>query len=172
MAEPGLPRATSRLVFRRWRLDDVELALDLWGDSRVTARIMRQPLDRDAVAERLAREIEQERRSGMQYWPIFLQDGEHVGCAGLRPHTPEQGVLELGFQLRHAHWGKGLASEAAASVIEHAFESLGAAALFAGHHPENISSRRVLEKLGFVWTHDELYPPTGLVHPSYSLHRR
>jgi [ribosomal protein S5]-alanine N-acetyltransferase len=33
--------------------------------------------------------------------------------------------------------------------------------IFAGHHPENEGSGRLLAKLGFVYTHDELYPPTG-----------
>jgi hypothetical protein len=27
-------------------------------------------------------------------------------------------------------------------------------------------------KLGFVYTHDELDPPTGLVHPSYLLAKK
>jgi hypothetical protein len=29
-----------------------------------------------------------------------------------------------------------------------------------------------LLKLGFVRTHEELYPPTGLLHPSYWLPKR
>ena len=54
------------------------------------------------------------------------------------------------------------------AVIAHAFAT-GAKALFAGHHPDNASSRSVLEKLGFRYTHHELYPPTGLQHPCYRL---
>ena len=63
----------------------------------------------------------------------------------------------------------GLAVEAARAVIEYALTTLGAAGLFAGHHPANEASRRVLIKLGFHYTHDEFYPPTGLNHPSYRL---
>jgi [ribosomal protein S5]-alanine N-acetyltransferase len=48
---------------------------------------------------------------------------------------------------------------------------LGASALFAGHHPDNTGSRRTLVKLGFRFTHDELYPPTGVMHPGYELRR-
>jgi len=59
--------------------------------------------------------------------------------------------------------------EAARGVIRHAFGALGCRALFAGHHPQNTESMRLLEKLGFRHTHDELYPPTGLMHPSYLL---
>jgi len=53
--------------------------------------------------------------------------------------------------------------------MEYAFSTLGVKGLFAGHNPANEASRRVLEKLGFRYTHDEFYPPTGLNHPSYIL---
>lgn len=51
----------------------------------------------------------------------------------------------------------------------YAFNTLGVKGLFAGHNPANEASRRLLEKLGFRYTHDEYYPPTGLNHPSYRL---
>jgi RimJ/RimL family protein N-acetyltransferase len=41
--------------------------------------------------------------------------------------------------------------------------------LFAGHNPKNEASRQLLEKLGFRYTHDEYYAPTGLNHPSYMM---
>ena len=41
--------------------------------------------------------------------------------------------------------------------------------LFAGHNPENTVSRHLLQKLGFRYTHDEFYAPTGLQHPSYMM---
>jgi len=43
------------------------------------------------------------------------------------------------------------------------------AALIAGHHPENHASGRALQRLGFNYTHDELYPPTGRMEPCYLL---
>jgi [ribosomal protein S5]-alanine N-acetyltransferase len=167
-----VPAATARLVFRTWRLEDFELARALWGDPRVTSLIARGPLDDEAVKKRLDDELGFRTAHGVQYWPIFLRaTGEHVGCCGLRPRDPEKRIFELGFHVRADHWGKGLATEAARAVIAYAFDVLDASALFAGHHPENVASRRTLERLGFRHTHDELYPPTGLQHPSYLLAR-
>jgi len=100
---------------------------------------------------------------------FLLVNGAHVGCCGLRPYPPEPRVYELGLHLRRTYWGQGLAAEAARAVIEYAFARLDAAGLFAGHHPANDASRRVLIKLGFRYTHDEFYPPTSLNHPSYRL---
>ena len=54
-------------------------------------------------------------------------------------------------------------------MIAYVFDVLKASALFAGHNPINAASRGLLEKLGFEYTHDEFYAPTGLHHPSYRL---
>jgi [ribosomal protein S5]-alanine N-acetyltransferase len=162
---------TTRLGFRAWRPDDVDLAIGLWSDPEVARFIHASgPPSPAAVEERLAREMASQKEHGLQYWPIFLRDhGAHVGCCGLRPYRPEQGIHELGVHVRPAFWRRGLASEAARAVIDHAFGALGARGLFAGHNPANTASREMLLKLGFVYTHDELYPPTGLQHPSYLL---
>ena len=167
-----LPKATQRLVFRAWRLEDLPLAEALWGDARVTA-LIGGPFEPARIMAMLQQQLDFAQRCGAQYFPIFLRsDGAHVGCCGLRPRQADDAPLELGFQLRPEHWGQGLAQEAALAAIAHAFEVLKAPALFAGHHPDNTGSSRLLKKLGFSHTHDELYPPTGRMHPSYLLNRR
>lgn len=160
---------TARLGFGTWSREDLDLAVSLWGDERVT-RLIGGPFPRRWIEERLALEITTQERLGFQYWPLFrLSDGAHVGCAGLRPVPGRDRFLELGFHLRPEHWGQGYATEAARAVIAHAFSTAGAEGLVAGHHPQNEASRRVLERLGFRHTHDERYAPTGLDHPSYVL---
>jgi RimJ/RimL family protein N-acetyltransferase len=162
---------SERLGFRLWRDDDLPLAMELWGDPEVTA-LIGGPFTPEMVRARLTKEIAQWLEYGVQYWPVFLLDGDqHAGCAGLRPYRPEESVYEIGFHLRRAFWDRGLTSEAASAVIDYGFGTLDATALFAGHHPANEASRHLLLKLGFVQTHEELYPPTGLMHPSYLLRK-
>lgn len=169
MAAPDCPRATERLFFRTWRADDLDLAAALWANPEVVRFLGGAP-SADAARERLAVERANQEAHGVQYWPFFLvATGEHAGCCGLRPYAGEAGVLELGVHVRPEHWRKGLAREAAAAVIGHAFDVLHVRALFAGHHPGNHPSRALLEQLGFRHVRDELYPPTGLQHPSYML---
>jgi len=162
---------TERLGFRTWRRDDFDLARSLWGDPAVTQLIdARAALSDDDVRERLEREMAMQRHHGVQYWPMFLlATGELVGCCGLRPYGDDLAIRELGVHVRSDFWRQGFAEEATRRVIEHAFGDLGLTTLFAGHHPKNESSRRLLEKLGFRHVRDELYPPTGLMHPSYEL---
>ena len=162
---------TERLGFRVWAEDDLDLALGLWGDPEVTRLIdARGKLSEGQVRERLAQEIATERSHGVQYWPIFLlHNDEHVGCCGLRPYDEAKGMLELGFHIRSRHWERGYATEAARAVMAYALERLGVGGLFAGHNPRNEASRYLLGKLGFRYTHDELYERTGLMHPCYLL---
>ncbi len=160
---------TRRLGFRTWTDADLDLAIGLWGDTEVT-KLIGGPFSIEQIRDRLAREISNMQAYRVQYWPMFLPATDvHVGCCGLRPYQLDQKIYEIGFHLRRAYWGQGLAVEAARAVIAYAFEQLQASALFAGHHPANTSSRRVMSKLGFRYTHDEFYPPTGLNHPSYLL---
>jgi [ribosomal protein S5]-alanine N-acetyltransferase len=158
-----------RLGFSTWSHDDLPLAMDLWGDPNVT-RLTGGPFTAAQVAERLLREIENLKQRGIQYWPVFLREtGQHVGCCGLQPHDDGNGIYELGFQLRQKYWGHGFGREAAQAAISHSFTALGVRTLYAGHHPLNDASRRLLQGLGFRYTHDEFYAPTGQIEPCYLL---
>jgi ribosomal-protein-alanine N-acetyltransferase len=160
---------TQRLGFRYWSDEDLPLAMTLWGDDQVT-RLIGGPFSDEAVRARLASEIEQQSIHGVQYGPIFLLEGDaFAGCCGLRPYPEGERAFELGFHLRPSFRGRGLAREAARAMIAYAFNTLSATSLFAGHHPENTSSARLLERLGFIYDRHEFYAPTGLEHPTYLL---
>jgi len=168
--EPYRPyfMTSQRIGFGEWADGDDGLAEAIWGDPEVT-KLTGGPFSAEQVHARLASEIANLRRAGIQYWPIFrLDTGEPLGCCGLRPREAETGVFELGYQLRREAWGQGYASEAARTVVAWAAAN-GVPALIAGHHPENHASKRTLQRLGFAYTHDELYPPTGLMEPCYRL---
>jgi ribosomal-protein-alanine N-acetyltransferase len=162
---------TSRLGFSHWRPEDLPLAQALWGDPEVTRFLSLSGIfTEEDIRQRLSREMALMREHNVQYWPIFmLETGDHVGCGGLQPYRMEDQLYELGFHFRRAYWGRGIAAEAAGAVIRYAFESLGLKALFAGHHPENAASRRVLEKLGFKYAGEAVYPPSGVMEPTYLL---
>ena len=160
---------STRLGIGTWTSADLDLALELWGDPDV-ARYMGGPFSAGQVADRLEREVDTYERLGLQYWPLFLlATGEHVGCCGVTPHLADGPVFQFGFHLRKVHWRRGYVREAAPAVIADAFGRLGAAALYAGHHPDNSASQRTLLALGFRYTHHEFYAPTAAVEPCYRL---
>lgn len=158
-----------RLGFSLWSKKDLFEALELWGNPEVTKFISADgKMSEEQVHQRLIKEIETFDRHHIQYWPVYLlETNQNVGCCGLRPYDSEKNILELGIHIKERFWGKGIALEACSTVIEYAFNTLGVEALFAGHNPKNKASAKLLKKLGFRYTHDEYYPPTGLQHPSY-----
>jgi RimJ/RimL family protein N-acetyltransferase len=143
-------------------------AVELWGNEDVT-KLIGGPFTNTEVLERMHLEIRNMAECGVQYWPMFDKAlDSFVGCCGLRPRG-EPGVYELGFHLVPSAWGKGYAPEAAKCICDYAFSSLSVVSLFAGHNPANVNSKSVLLKLGFTFTHEEFYAPTGLLHPCYIL---
>lgn len=162
---------SARIGFRCWSINDLSLARELWGDLEVT-RFLGGPFSDQEIMQKLDHEIARMNTHGFQYWPIhLLSSGEHIGCCGLRPYRPKDQIHELGFHLRPKFWAQGLAPEAARAVIPHAFETIGAKGLSAGHHPANTTSKKLIEKLGFRYSHDEFYAPLGMNLPYYLLMR-
>ena len=163
--------STKRLGFRTWNSYDLDLAMGLWGDFEVTKLFDgRGQLSSAQVNERLLNEISLQNLHGVQYWPIFhLGTSDHIGCAGLRPYDESKSIMEIGFHIRSKFWRQGFALEAASAVVDYAINTKQVSGLFAGHNPQNIASANLLKKLGFQYTHDEHYEPTGLMHPSYLL---
>ena len=57
---------------------------------------------------------------------------------------------EVGYALAQPYWGRGLAGEATAAVLEYGFETLDLHRIEAELDPRNEPSVRVLERLGFA----------------------
>lgn len=160
-----------RLELRGWTRseEDLSRAARLWSDEEVT-RFLGGPYSPEEVRARVEREIANGERYGIQYWQVLtLPEREFAGCCGLKPVPGSHDAFELGFQLLPAYWGRGLAGEAARSVIAFAFDELGASALYAGRHPENTRSAALLDRLGFVQIGTHFFERTGLDHPWYEL---
>lgn len=160
---------TERIGFSKWNKNDIELAELLWDEPEVTRYICADGIfSKEDILNRLTKEISNDAEFGIQYWPVFeLATNELIGCCGLSPYKGN--VYEIGFHLRPKFWGQGYAAEAANAAIHYAFKKLKAEKLFAGHNPNNIASKKLLNKLGFKYIGDEYYEPTGLYHPSYEL---
>jgi len=160
---------SKRLGFGFWREEDYSNALKLWGNAQVTRLIhAKGQMNPEEIRMRFDKERVFQSQYGVQYWPVFLKESnEFVGCCGLHPYEKEPFTLEIGAHFLPHVWGTGLAFEASERVIAYCRHHRLAKHLFAGHHPKNQASAKVLSKLGFIYSHDEFYPPTGLMHPSY-----
>ncbi len=153
------PAPSAHLTFRSWTEDDTALAEALWCDPEVT-RFFGGAMSREQARYRLLAECERDRSLGIQYWPIFLRDtGEFAGCAGLRPWSVDPKTIEAGVNLMRSAWGQRLGEEALLALLAHGFDTLGLPIIVAGHGVAHDNSRKLLERVGFKYTHDILWGP-------------
>jgi RimJ/RimL family protein N-acetyltransferase len=81
-------------------------------------------------------------------WVICTGD-EIVGSVFLAVDV-EEGVAELACLIVPAHWGRGIAGEAARLVLDDAFQRRGIAKVVARAHADNQASIKAMEKLGMT----------------------
>ena len=83
-------------------------------------------------------------------WSIDLVEEERacVGQVSLSP-KPDGTAWNLAFWIDPSYWGRGIATEALAAAIDHAFDVLDVPVLHAGVALWNHASMRTVERLGF-----------------------
>jgi ribosomal-protein-alanine N-acetyltransferase len=143
---------TERMVLRELRPSDAAPVFALRSDALVMQHVPR-PLARTMEdAEALITLINTTvAASDAVQWAMTLKgDDTFMGLIGFWRMEKEQYMAELGYTLARDHWGKGLISEAIATVVDFGFNTLGFHRVEAITRPENTGSIRALEKNGFV----------------------
>jgi ribosomal-protein-alanine N-acetyltransferase len=98
--------------------------------------------------------LEQIRLKTGYHWAVRLKDeGNFVGAVNLNPIGATD-RLQIGCQLKRQYWGQGFASELTRAVLEFAFLEAGLNEVYGVFEKDNVVSRRLLAKLGFVWIED------------------
>jgi RimJ/RimL family protein N-acetyltransferase len=143
---------TDRLLLRGWRDADAGPFAALCADPAVMRFVGRgRPQDRDEAELALAVIRDHWVRHGFGLWAAQERaGGELAGFVGLARLEDGSGDVEIGWRLRRAAWGRGLATEGALAARDHAFGELGLARVVALVHPDNAASVRVIEKLGMT----------------------
>jgi len=84
-----------------------------------------------------------------------------IGLIGVSPKREINNEIEIMFEIADEYQNNGYATEAGKAIIWWAFEQARQNALSAIVKPENIASRRVIEKLGFVYCDTRTLPYDG-----------
>ena len=77
--------------------------------------------------------------------------GRHIGWCGVGCLDFNHNCKEVFYLIGKNYWNRGYATEALQGLIDYCFNNLRLNKLTAVVKPENISSRKVLEKLGFSY---------------------
>ncbi len=133
------------------------------ADAPYMLRQLNEPSFIENIADRGVRNLEQAtaylengpitsyRLSGFGFWAVLEKSsGIVIGMCGL---VKRDTLLDadLGYAFLPEYFGKGMAFEAAQACVSAAKRDFALPRLLAIVNPENVPSRRLLEKLGFVF---------------------
>ena len=146
---------TERLILRPWEESDAESLYEYAKDDRVGPIAGWPP----HTSVENSREVIKNVFSAPETYAVCLkEDNRAIGCVGLKLNghtdmTDRDDECELGYWLGVPFWGKGIIPEAARELIRHGFFDLGMRTIWCGYYDGNEKSKRVQEKLGFVFHH-------------------
>ena len=143
---------TTRLLLRSFQQADIPTLTRLAGAREIAASTLNIPHPyAEADARSFIAEMENSCRGG--YCSVFAitiaTSRDLCGAVGLTI-SPAHQHAELGYWIGVPYWGQGFATEAARAVVAFGFETLRLHRIYAYHFAGNVSSRRVLEKLGML----------------------
>ncbi|MEU8677923.1 GNAT family N-acetyltransferase [Streptomyces sp. NPDC048560] len=157
---------TPRLLLRRWREEDVLPLAVVNADPEVMrwigdGSVRSEQQTRDGI-EAMEREWEEK---GFGLFAVEARaTGELVGFTGLSvpDFLPEVlPAVEVGWRLGRAHWGQGLATEAATAAVRFGVDERGLGRIVSIAQVGNHASERIMVKLGMRPFRETVDPTCG-----------
>ena len=157
--------ATRRLVLRPLERGDLPALEKLFADREYMWDLMdipgRSNDPGDLSRYYLERSLWAFERHGAGMWGVLDKDRTNAPIMGYTGFVIDIGddvnpaeKLEAGWAIARQAAGKGHAAEATARILEHAFTDLGTHSIQAITSPHNLSSRRLMSRLGFTYKRD------------------
>ena len=150
--ELRLPISTARLTLREFTRDDFDGVFAYSADPRVTRYLFFGPRDAHATLEYLEDLIASQQELPRSRFELAVEERASrrlIGACDLS--LIERDVVDLGYMLGQAHWGRGYATEIALALADAAFDDLRAERVISTVDVNNKASIRVLEKAGLRW---------------------
>jgi len=141
---------TDRLILRPFTVDDAPHVQRLAGDRAVaeTTLLIPHPYP-DGAAEQWigTHEAAFEKGEGVVFAITGRTDGALLGAISLDIRAAHHRA-EMGYWIGRPYWNRGYATEAAAAMLDYAFNRLELNRIHAEHFSQNLASGRVMDKIG------------------------
>lgn len=146
--------ATGRLHLRPPSIEDTEALWPLVADARLTTYLAWEPHSDSSETGTMIAALSDAQVQGKGFHWLVLEADQVVGLVSLidvrRTHRSwTWNRAELAYWIGTDHQKQGYATEASQAVLEFGFERLGFHRIVGYHVPENDSSEKVIQKLGF-----------------------
>lgn len=155
MTNPANPKVLhlDDFTMRSLQTSDLDALTAIWADSEVTRFLPSRgiPISRDNTAKSLKSFVKHWQQRGYGIWAIIENcSSQMVGYCGLR-YLDELDEVEVLYGLASAYWGRGIATKAAKAAISYGFNVANLDKVIAMALPDNLASRRVIEKAGLEY---------------------
>jgi ribosomal-protein-alanine N-acetyltransferase len=149
---------TGRLVLRPFQLQDADPLHEILSIPGLLEYYPNpEPPDLERVQKLVQGQIDHWSEYGYGWWAVEPNgNDELIGWSGLQ-YLTETDEIEIGYLLSKSYWGMGLATESAAEGLDYGFRKLKIQEIVGIVHPENISSQKVLEKIGLEYKEEAEY---------------
>ena len=149
---------TARLTLRPFREEDVDLLAELMANPDFM-RFSLGPKTHEQTAAFLETVIGWHRAGLPSPFAVVIRsDGMLVGyCGFLHQEVDGEKEIEIGYRLHPDYWNRGIATEAARKVRDHAFGDLELPRVISLIHPDNVASRRVAEKIEMLFERQTVF---------------
>lgn len=145
---------TERLLLRPFMLSDGEAMLKNWIADEKIQSMYCEPIysTKDEVRKLLCQYIDNYSKKDYYRWAIVLREnGECIGQIAFFLVDSENHFAEIEYCVGGQYQRRGLATEATKAIIRFGFEQIGLHKIQICHKSNNIASKRVIEKCGFVY---------------------
>lgn len=160
---------TPRMIGSRLRVEDTDELCELLLDPAVMRTLwpFPTPQTRDDVLRGVVAMAEHWHRYGFGIWILHdAKTGALVGRGGLQwTYTAGLDAVEVAWAIMPDRWRQGLGTELAETALDTAFGPLALPEVIAFTLPDNVASRRVMERTGFRYVGDIVH--AGLPHVLY-----
>ena len=140
---------TSRLLLRPLAESDAESLLALYGNEDFMRYSGMDPWRNSDDARNFLIRAARQAHEGMAIRKAILLEHQVIGTCSVLNIDSNDRRCEIGYGLAPSHWGLGIASEALAAMLEHAFTRLAMRRVEAHVDPRNLASIGILERSGF-----------------------
>jgi len=145
---------SDRLGFRNWTEKDLDEMTSLNNDPEVM-RYFPSTQDRETTLAFIKKmQIQFEANQYCYFVVELLGTQEFVGFIGItkQDHSMDRGeFVDIGWGLKQAVWGQGLAPEGAKACLSFAYSQFGIKEIYALAVKSNAPSLRVMEKIGMKY---------------------
>ena len=141
---------TDRLILRPWQEDDAKDLYFYAKDREIGLPAGWPPHDSVENSLHIIRTV----FSKPETYAVCLKENNRaIGSIGFHRNDLAQNddEYELGYWIGKEYWGQGLVPEAAREMLRYAFNDLKMNRIWCGYYEGNEKSKKVQEKLGFVY---------------------